>query len=98
MPLSKLLGPKTPWEATDVVALRQFLDTVSGKRYLAKMFSMRPRATEKSDPVKRSIQSGVQEGFEEMYNNAITLTQMRTADDAGRSADSPANRPSPQKS
>lgn len=85
MALSKILGPKTPWEVVDADALRQFLGTVSGKRYLAKMFSLRPRATEKSDAVKRAIQSACQEGYEEFFQMTTTLSDSNRADDAAKS-------------
>ena len=82
MAFAKLLGPKTPWDSTDVANLRQWLATVSGQRFLAKSFSMRPRATERTDPVKRAIQSGVQEGYEEFFHIAIALTTARSASDS----------------
>lgn len=36
---------------------------------MSKIFLLRPRATEKSDAVKRAIQSGVSEGYEELFHN-----------------------------
>lgn len=85
MAFAKLLGPQTPWDSTDVANLRQFFATVSGQRFLAKAFSLRPRATEKTDPVKRAIQSGVQEGFEEYFHIAMSLTTARSASDTPKS-------------
>lgn len=47
---------------------------------LSKLFSLRPKASEKSEAVKRAIQSGVQEGFEEMLNNLQFLTTPQSVD------------------
>ncbi len=47
---------------------------------LSKLFSLRPKASEKSEAVKRAIQSGVQEGFEEMLNLMQFLTTPQSVD------------------
>ncbi len=73
MPFKKIPGHVAPWEEIDQANLRQFLDTVSGQRYLEQIFMRRPSATEKTDPVKRSIQSAVREGYEEYYDTTIFL-------------------------
>lgn len=73
MPFQKLPGHKAPWEEIDQESLRQFLATVSGQRFLDQIFLRRPRATEKTDPVKRAIQSAVAEGYEEYYDTTRFL-------------------------
>jgi len=74
MPFARKLGHKAPWEAVDAANLRQFFTTVTGQRFVEQIFIRRPKATEKSDAVKRAIQSGVAEGYEEMYSIFDHLT------------------------
>jgi hypothetical protein len=56
------------------------MESVEGQRMLSKLFSLRPKASEKSEAVKRAIQSGVQEGFEEMLNLMQFLTTPQSVD------------------
>ncbi len=70
MPVKRLdltdsVGLELPWTAEDSAALRHFLATNTGRRFLGQLILRRPPATEKTDINKRAIQSGVQEGFEE---------------------------------
>ncbi len=70
MPVKRLdltdsVGLELPWTAEDSAGFRHFLSTVTGKRFLGQIILKRPIATEKSDAVKRAIQSAVVEGYED---------------------------------
>jgi len=80
MAFPKRLGLTTPWTENDGAALRQYLGTVEGQRFLSKLFAMRPRATEKSDLARRAIQSGVSEGYEQLYHDIAYLSTPQSFD------------------
>lgn len=72
------ITPKTgtpPWEEIDQANLRQFLDTVTGKRLLQQLFWRRPKARDKSDVTKRAMQSCVAEGYEQWFEELDFLTK-----------------------
>jgi hypothetical protein len=58
--LTDCVGLELPWTAEDSAALRHFLGTNTGRRFIGQLILKRPPASEKSDAVKRAIQSGVQ--------------------------------------
>lgn len=64
--LTESFGLEVPWTAEDAAALRHFLGTTTGKRFLGQLFIRTPKASERSDAFKRGVQSGVQEGFSEL--------------------------------
>ena len=72
--LTDSLGFEVPWTAEDSAALRHFLTTTTGKRFLGQLIYKRIHATEKSDATKRLIQSGMVEGNEETLYQISLLT------------------------
>lgn len=78
MPFVKLKGAQAPWEPLDAANLRQFLDTVTGKRLLEQMFFLRPR-TNSNDITLRAIQSAKKDGYEDLFDQIQNLTDSNRA-------------------
>lgn len=76
----RIVGVKTPWSVVDAQTLRTFLSTTTGHNLVDKIFTSRPRVTERTDPVKRAIQSGIAEGYEEFFNQLDYLCKPESAD------------------
>lgn len=72
--LTDSVGFELPWTAEDAAALRAFLSTTTGRRLVGQLLLKRPSVSERSDPFKRGIQSGVHEGYDEAVNRLGFLT------------------------
>lgn len=67
-----------PWESEDAVAMKTFLESEHGKRFISRLAWQRPEYSPTFDTTKRLVESGEIRGYEKCIETIFLLREDAT--------------------